>query len=189
MVSLGARTFSKQAEGTNAAAVAVPISKPCLWNFPGFPADFWVVCENKDGWNLKKKGAIRKRKIRPARSPTEPKIKVIYEGVYWKKKDGNTPKMKQPLRQLMSTRKNWRFPGVLYFQMSSALKCNVGKIKRTTYRKFTGPQKSRVAKASMPLIFHDQKSSAYNNGLRWGKLEPWFCSISRNRSWFWERSN
>ena len=71
--------------------------------------------------------------------------------------------MKHPLRQLMSTRKNWRFLGVLYFQMSSVVKCNVGKIKRTTYRKFTGSQISRVAKASMPLIFHDKKSSAYNN--------------------------
>lgn len=71
--------------------------------------------------------------------------------------------MKQPLRQLMSTRKNWRLLGVLYFQMSSVVKCNVGKIKRTTYRKFTGSQISRVAKASMPLIFHDQKSSAYND--------------------------
>ena len=81
MVSLGARTFSKQAEWTHAAAVAAPISKPCLWNFPVFPADFWVVCENKNGWIFKKKGAIRKRKIRPARSRTEPKIKVIYEGV------------------------------------------------------------------------------------------------------------
>lgn len=47
--------------------------------------------------------------------------------------------------------------------MSSVVKCNVGKIKRTTYRKFTGSQISRVAKASMPLIFHDKKSSAYNN--------------------------
>ena len=56
--------------------------------------------------------------------------------------------------------------------MSSVVKCNVGKIKRTTYRKFTGSQKSRVAIASMPLNFMIKKVQHITTGCVEANLNP-----------------